>query len=159
MTESFRAGEGQGTEIVCVICPTGCRLRVRHPTAAAAREQAPEPEVVGWACERGLEYATSELEAPRRVFTGTIRVRGGDRPLVSVRSDRPLHRDRLRAMARATATRELEAPVTAGTLVAEGLSEGASLIATSHVEALGQAPGPPGRRPPGRRPPARPPVE
>ncbi len=112
-------------ELVCILCPTGCRLRVRAAALDAVR---------GAACERGREYALSELSEPVRTFTGTVRVSGGTRPVVPVRSDRPILRAELLAAARVAAQTTARAPVSIGDIIADAaLPGGARLVATTRV--------------------------
>ena len=108
---------------MCVVCPTGCRLRTREAEDGA--------EVVGAACERGMEYAENELVNPMRTFTGTVRVRGGTLPVVPVRAPGLVPREVLREIAREAGRIVVDAPVRAGDTLAEGLSEGTTLIATA----------------------------
>jgi CxxC motif-containing protein len=114
-------------KIVCLVCPTSCRLSVR--------ETGDEPEVVGAACERGVEYAWNELVDPLRVFTSTVRVRGGVHSVVSVRSADLVPRDLLRDLAAASCTVIAEAPVHEGDTLAEDLPGGTLLVATASVPA------------------------
>lgn len=133
------------SELVCILCPTGCRLRVR----AADDLQ----EIRGAACERGREYALSELTQPVRTFTGTVRVSGGTRPVVPVKSDRPIPRAELLAAARVAARTTARAPLSMGDAIASAaLPGGARLVATAQVDtetpdspfAKGAPPVPPG---------------
>lgn len=129
--------------MLCVICPTGCRIRVsRLPGTSAARaaspgsaERTPSPVVRGAACDRGREYALAECETPMRMFTGTVRVTGGQRTVVAVRSDRLVDREVLVELARAAARVRVDAPVDAGSVLATGLPGDSALIATASVGA------------------------
>lgn len=111
--------------LVCIVCPTGCRLYVDETLDGLA--------VRGAGCERGRQYATSEFSSPVRIFTGTVRVRGGRARVVPVRSDVPVERDVLMDVARLTAKIVAEAPVDAGAVLAE-LPGLAKLVATGAVE-------------------------
>ncbi|NLT12604.1 MAG: DUF1667 domain-containing protein [Clostridiaceae bacterium] len=51
-------------ELTCIVCPTGCRLRVDIDTLT----------VTGNQCKRGLKYGLEELTAPRRTVTSTVRI-------------------------------------------------------------------------------------
>ena len=64
-------------ELVCIVCPRGCRLTVDEDNGYA---------VTGNSCPRGAEYGRTELQNPTRVLTTTMRVEGGTKPLVSVKS-------------------------------------------------------------------------
>ena len=52
--------------IICIVCPKGCRLTVDENTLA----------VTGNGCPRGAEYGKNELTHPVRVVTSTVRVEG-----------------------------------------------------------------------------------
>lgn len=117
------------TEMICILCPTGCRLKVRRAGAGTGLE------VGGAACDRGKQYAESEWATPSRVFTGTVRVLGARQPVVAVKSDQPVPRDDLIAVARRTALVAVEAPVEIGRVVAANLPGGAKLVTTAAVEA------------------------
>jgi CxxC motif-containing protein len=118
-------GGAERREIICLVCPTSCRLSVR--------ETGDEPEVVGAACERGVEYAWNELVDPLRVFTSTVRVSGGARPVVSVRSADLVARDLLRDVGAASCSVVAQAPVREGDTLAEDLPGGVRLVATASV--------------------------
>ena len=64
------------SEIICVTCPKGCTLRVKH--------EGKEVLEVLDGCKRGEEYAICELQDPRRMVASTVRVEGGLHPLVPV---------------------------------------------------------------------------
>jgi len=113
--------------ILCVSCPVGCELTVRIENSRVVR-------VEGNRCPRGKRYAEQEAVEPMRVLPTSVRVVGGDRPLVSVKTDRPIPRKLLlEAMdeIRRIATR---APVKIGDVVlADLLGTGANLVATREI--------------------------
>ncbi|MEG0485246.1 MAG: DUF1667 domain-containing protein [Oscillospiraceae bacterium] len=49
-------------DLICIVCPKGCRLTVDEKTLA----------VKGNGCERGEEYGKAELTHPVRVVTSTV---------------------------------------------------------------------------------------
>ena len=51
-------------ELVCIVCPRGCRLKVDEENDFA---------VTGNTCPRGAEYGRNEIMAPTRVLTSTVR--------------------------------------------------------------------------------------
>ncbi len=55
-------------ELICIVCPIGCRMEV---------DVERDYRVTGNQCERGPVYAREELTAPKRVVTSTIRITGG----------------------------------------------------------------------------------
>lgn len=54
-------------ELICIVCPNGCHLKVDEETGY---------NVTGNRCPRGCEYGKSELLYPVRVVTSTIRIDG-----------------------------------------------------------------------------------
>lgn len=111
-------------EFICIVCPRGCRLRVDSDLY--------EPTVSGNACPRGKDYAIAEYTNPTRTVTFNIRVEGGERPVVSARTARPVAVVKVLPMARLSKKISVKAPIKAGqTLVASLLGE--KIIATSAV--------------------------
>ena len=67
--------------LVCIVCPRGCRLAV---------DEEQDYAVTGNGCPRGAEYGRIELTNPTRVVTSTVRCVGGV-PSPLSRQDRPAH--------------------------------------------------------------------
>jgi len=115
------------TEIICVICPVGCKVLVRHCGSEII-------SLSGSECARGDEYAAKECLSPERVLTATVAVDGGELPRLPVRTDRYIPRDALLGCARELSRVGVTAPVALGDLiVADILGTGANVIATRPV--------------------------
>jgi CxxC motif-containing protein len=86
-------------------------------------------------CKLANEYVSSELFDPRRTVTTSMPVDGGDWPLVSVRTNPPIPKDRmLEAMDEITGVR-VQAPIHVGdVLIANILNTGCDVIATRNVK-------------------------
>jgi CxxC motif-containing protein len=56
------------TELICIVCPQGCHLKVDEENGY---------EVKGNSCPRGAEYGKKELVNPTRVITTTVAIEGG----------------------------------------------------------------------------------
>lgn len=69
------------TKIICVACPKGCPLRVKRQGDAFL--------VSDQGCKRGEEYAIQEMTDPRRMVATTIRLAGGNHPLLPVYTSAP----------------------------------------------------------------------
>jgi CxxC motif-containing protein len=125
--------EGQGAtgsrELVCIACPTGCRIRVK----LAADD---DFQIRGAACSRGQAYALSELVDPARTFTGTVRVQGGDAPVVPVRSEGQVPKGAMLEVARIAARLVARAPIEMGDPLGEDMPGGTRLVATASVRAV-----------------------
>lgn len=117
-------------QFICVTCPVGCTLE-----AAVEGEQL--IEVQGQACRRGIAFVQEELTAPRRMFTTTVRVRGGVLPLAPVRSREPLPKGLLLRVAKELRKVVLDAPVREHQVIlANALNGGVDIIASREVGAV-----------------------
>ncbi|MHA1191458.1 MAG: DUF1667 domain-containing protein [Promethearchaeota archaeon] len=85
----------------------------------------------GYACERGLDYAKQEFYEPKRILTTTIRVENGFIPLIPVRTDTPILKDKLNETLMIIAQTVVNAPIKMGdVLIKDVLNTGANIIAS-----------------------------
>lgn len=111
-------------EIICIVCPRGCRIH-------AALEEGAVKDLSGFGCKRGETYARAECIAPTRTLTTTMRVTGGMLPLLPVRSQTPVPKERLFDFIQAVNAAHVCAPVHIGEVVLENvLGTGINLIAS-----------------------------
>ncbi len=101
--------------IRCIVCPTGCQIKVISKDSEISFE--------GYACKRGLEYAEQEYYEPKRILTTTIRVEDGFLPLIPVRSNIPILKDKLRDALNEVAQIEVKAPIKMGDILIENILE------------------------------------
>lgn len=112
------------THYLCIGCPLGCRLEVEAEDGAVL-------EVRGFGCKRGREYAEREHTDPRRLLTATVRVHHGRWARLPVKTNAPIPKAQIRALARALQTVEVTAPVKLGqVIVANALGLGADVVAS-----------------------------
>ena len=109
-------------EVLCLACPLACRLELALDEAGAILE------CLGAQCKRGLPYARQELQAPVRILTATVLTTSSAMPLLPVRTDRPIPRDRLREAAARLAGLRVSPPVSAAQVLVTDLM-GANVIA------------------------------
>lgn len=112
-------------KLVCVSCPVGCELEVEVKAGRVT-------SVTGNRCPRGEAYAQEEAVDPKRVLMSLVKVVGGERPVVAVRTNRPIPRRLIPKAMELIRSLALEAPVEPGQLVADVVN-GAQLIATQRV--------------------------
>lgn len=113
--------------LTCIGCPLGCMLTV-------TLEKGTVTKVQGNTCKRGEEYARKECAAPERMVTGTVGVIGGSAPVVSVRTEMPIPKDKVMVAAEVMRTTCVKAPVVLGNVVLEDIAgTGVALIATRNV--------------------------
>ncbi|MDR1800700.1 MAG: FAD-dependent oxidoreductase [Lachnospiraceae bacterium] len=94
------------TFILCTSCPKGCLLK---PVTKNGKI-----EIIGASCPRGIEFGLSELKNPKRFLTTTIRLNGGNYPLVSIRSAKPVPRDDIAPLVNKLRDIELSMPLKCG---------------------------------------------
>ena len=117
-------------DVTCIVCPLGCSIRVSYSKEAIH-------SIEDYQCEKGKDYAVQELFNPVRMLTSTIMVRNGELPLVSVKTNKPIPKDRLFDVMDVIAQIELSAPIRMGEVLVEKILDlDANIIATKHVEAL-----------------------
>ena len=98
-------------EIRCIVCPTGCLVHVENING--------ELIIEGHLCKRGEEYAREEFIAPKRILTTTMRVENGFLPLVPVRSDNPIPKEKLEETLKQIAKAKVKAPIKMGDILLE----------------------------------------
>ncbi len=117
------------TTIVCVVCPISCAVLVEFEGNGIIRTDHAQ-------CKLALDYVTDELFDPRRTLTTSLPVDGGAGPLVSVKTDRGLPKDRVLEAMQSISGLHVSAPVKIGdVVVANLLGTGIDLVATRNVAA------------------------
>lgn len=117
-------------EMVCIVCPNGCALRVFESEAGYAVE--------GAKCKRGEAFALGEMERPMRSLTTTVATVFKDMPRLSVKTSGDIPKEKLfEAMARINCVL-VDHRARAGEVLLSGLF-GAQLVATADMRAPGEA--------------------
>ena len=116
-------------EIRCIVCPLGCTLHVRIVGSTVK-------SLKGNKCRKGLEYANDEMLHPKRMLTTSVLVKGGEWPLVSVRTSQPVSKDKLFPILEKIKHTTVKAPVHFRQVILENvMNSGADIIATRPVYA------------------------
>ncbi len=116
--------------MTCILCPVGCEI-------TAQTQDGEIKSISGNSCKRGEKYAQTEIKDPRRTLTTTVRVGGGNLPLVSVKSADALPKGKLLDSMKVIAKVTAKAPVSIGdVIVPDILGTGIDMIATSCVDLL-----------------------
>lgn len=111
-------------KIICIECPKGCSISVNIKKGKIS-------SLKGNECQKGLRYATSEVESPLRVLTSTVLSQGLPLKMIPVRTDRPIPKRHAYKAAKAIKKIRIAKPVLAGdVLVEDFLGLGVNLIAT-----------------------------
>ena len=107
-------------EFTCIICPKGCRLTVDRDT------------VTGNSCPKGAEYAISECYHPVRTVTATVRIANRPDTMVSVKTEKPIPKEKMMEAAQQLRSLQINAPVMVGDVICESVF-GSSVVSTSAV--------------------------
>ena len=111
---------------ICINCPLGCPLTVEVENGQVVK-------VSGNTCKRGETYAVKEITASARTVTSTVRVKGGERPVVAVRTKTDISKDKIFACMEAINKAEITAPVKIGDVViADVCGTGVDVVATAN---------------------------
>ena len=100
-------------DIRCIVCPTGCLVHVENING--------ELIIEGHSCKRGEVYARDEFIAPKRILTTTMRVENGFLPLIPVRSDKPILKEKLADTLKEIAIKNPKAPIKMGDILIENV--------------------------------------
>jgi len=100
-------------DIRCIICPTGCLVHVENIDG--------ELIIEGHSCKRGEEYAREEFVAPKRILTTTMQVESGFLPLIPVRSEKPIPKDKLEEILKEIAKVKTKAPIKMGDVLIQNV--------------------------------------
>ena len=75
-------------ELICIECPKGCLLGVNIENGKVIF-------VDGNKCLKGKDYASSEIENPRRILTSSVLCDGFEVKMLPVRTDQPIPKAKL----------------------------------------------------------------
>lgn len=100
-------------ELVCIVCPLGCRLDVV--------EENGDYNVDGNKCPRGSVYGVKELTNPTRVVTSSVKITGGLLNRIPVKTNGDIPKEKVFECMRMLDNIELKAPVNAGDIIIENI--------------------------------------
>ena len=110
-------------QLVCIVCPKGCRITVEDGT------------VTGASCERGVAYAIKETTHPTRVITSTVCSEGASLPRLPVKTDSDIPKECLFEAMKLLDGLSVSAPVHAGDVIVSAIcGTQANWIATRDME-------------------------
>ena len=115
-------------KIICISCPIGCRMTIQSKNGKIT-------SIIGNACPKGIKYAEEEFINPLRILTTTVKVIGGELPLMSVKTEKAIPKKLLLEAMAEIAKIEVNAPVKIGQVIKDDLmGTDVSLIATRNVK-------------------------
>ncbi|HEY8444076.1 MAG TPA: DUF1667 domain-containing protein [Clostridia bacterium] len=116
------------SQFVCIKCPLSCKLSVI--------KQNDEIIVSGNNCSRGEEFAKQEYIAPKRMVTSLVKVIGGDKPVLPVKTSAPIPKSEVKRVLEIISHIEIQAPVKIGDIVYKNIYDEVDLVATSRAQRL-----------------------
>lgn len=119
----------QVRELTCIVCPASCTLKVTQTDGNVVVE--------GASCPRGVEFARREVLSPSRYVMSVVKVRGGDLPVVSVITSKPVPKECIWLVMSKLSSLELEAPIELGQVVLNNIC-GSDVKATRRVKRVVQ---------------------
>lgn len=113
-------------DITCICCPVGCIVHI---------EKIDEKITVnGNNCKRGENYAKEELISPKRTITSTVKVIGGNKILVPVKTSKPIDKDKIFTCMNVIHKTKVKAPINIGDIIIKDITDGTDLISCSFVK-------------------------
>ncbi len=110
-------------ELVCIICPRGCGLKVEM-------EEGKILSITGNSCPRGVKYAEDECCNPQRTVTSTVRCDNGR--MISVKTDRPIPKDKVFECMKQINSATAHLPVSIGDVIIADVF-GSNVVATENA--------------------------
>lgn len=117
-------------EITCIVCPIGCKILVKTDGKHIKN-------LDGTKCKRGIDYAEHEALDPRRMLTTSVFVDGGEWPLVSVKSTKPVPKEKIFNVLKEIRKTKVTAPVKSGQRILNNVANtDINIVATKIVKKL-----------------------
>lgn len=111
--------------LTCIGCPLGCQITV-------VKNGDTIEDISGYTCKRGHDYAETEVLAPVRTITSTVRVNGGRNPVVAVKTAQPVPKEKIFDCMRVIYGITVNAPVAIGQVVCDNIAgTGVDLVASA----------------------------
>ena len=115
-------------ELICIGCPMGCPIVVEM-------EDGKVLSVTGNTCPRGESYARKEVTNPTRIVTTTVRVDGGKVPMINVKTEQDIPKDKIFECIAALRGVTMKAPIHIGDIILENVADtGVNIVAAGNVE-------------------------
>ena len=117
-------------QIQCVLCPKSCMISVSINSDSSIKAE-------GYGCEQGKDYVEKELFSSERTLTTTVKVTGGERPVVSVRTSKPIPKNKMISACRLLSLKKVQAPVRMRQVIEKNiLGTEANVVATANISVI-----------------------
>lgn len=116
-------------ELTCIGCPLGCSLEVEMDNEKVIK-------VTGNSCNIGHDYGIKECTNPTRIVTTTVFVEKGQDPVVSVKTETDIPKDKIFDLIKALKDIKVKAPINIGDVIVSNiLNTVVNIVATKNVKA------------------------
>lgn len=109
-------------KLTCIVCPLGCEIKVQLADKNVVG-------VTGNSCPRGEEYARNECTNPKRTVTSTVRCTDGN--LVSVKTNKPIPKEKMAECMVRINEAVADLPIAIGDILIENVF-GCDIVATQN---------------------------
>ena len=109
-------------KLTCIICPLGCALEIQLKDDKIV-------SIIGNNCPRGKVYAENECTNPQRTVTSTVKCEDGS--LISVKTDKPIPKEKMSECMAIINKALATLPITIGDVIIEDVF-GSKIIATQN---------------------------
>jgi len=114
--------------IICVGCPLGCEITL------TLNDNGEVSKVQGNSCKEGKAYALEEYLNPVRILTATVRTGNSSRPLLPVKTDKPILKSKLKQGMFALTKVKVNPPLKIGEIIIKNfLDTGADVVAVDDL--------------------------
>lgn len=114
-------------ELVCTVCPVGCRITVADFRGSLS--------VAGNGCPRGERHAVSECTHPVRMVTTTVKLKGANIRRLPVISNKEVPREQLEDCLKKLYSVSVQAPVRCGEIIVGDIcGTGVDIVAARTIE-------------------------
>jgi CxxC motif-containing protein len=115
--------------IICTNCPMGCEI-----TLTIDEKSDKVLNIEGNRCKQGKQYALAEYKNPVRVLTATVRTNSSKRPLLPVRTNKPISKDKMKDMMYVICKIVVKNPIKIGQVIEPNIMDTkVDLIATADL--------------------------
>ncbi len=115
-------------EYTCIMCPRGCDI-------CAQLENEEILFIEGASCQKGTDYVKQELTDPRRNIATSVLVENGTLPIVSVKLDSQIPKNKIFETMEVIKRFKVQAPVMIGQVLIENILDlNCNVVATNKVE-------------------------
>ena len=122
----------ENKELVCIVCPKGCRI-----TLIPDETLQDGYKVIGNGCNRGIGYGIKELTSPTRVLTSTVKIKGAIMKRLPVRTKGDIPKSKVFECMELLNDIEVYAPIKVGDVIVKNiLGTGVDLTALKSMDKI-----------------------